>query len=618
MTSSPVISADLVEHALRDGFGLRSFRPGQAEVVESVLDRRDTVVVMPTGGGKSLCYQLPALISFERGEGATVVVSPLIALMDDQVDALDSRGIRAAAIHSGQTPDDNDLALDAFESGRLALLYVSPERLASSSFRRSIARAPIARVAVDEAHCISQWGHDFRPEYAQLGEVTEALGLPFVALTATATPRVLEEIETILALEDPYVHRGSFVRPNLEFRVECGGNEEQRLERIVELLRERGFDRGARGRAIVYAATRKRVDEIARQLERSGFSAAAYPAGKSESERTRTQNAYARGRVPVLVATNAFGMGIDQPDVRIVIHAQAPGSLEAYYQEAGRAGRDGEPAAAVLLYADRDRQLQIRLHSTGRRTEKRKRAQAEALAALENYCAAEEGCRQIITSAYFGETNVAPCTVCDLCRGEVIDHEDEPRLKKPPAEPLLDDDVHRCIIEAVESLRRPVGKAALARALRGSKAKALRKYGLHTVTHHGELNPHGEEALVATMEWLVKAGELEDRGNKYPTIWRAGRPVRAQRSRTQPGRSRKSLGRRPAHSPLRRELVNYRRRQARALNWKLYMVFNNQVIEALESQRPRTLDDLDAIPGLGPSKIERFGIDLLNLVRTHG
>ncbi|MEO0815313.1 MAG: helicase-related protein, partial [Myxococcota bacterium] len=340
---------------------------------------------------------------------------------------------------------------------------------------------------------------------------------------------------------------------------------------------------------MVYAGTRKRVDELAKLLERSGFSAAGYHAGKSESERSRIQSAYARGKVPVLVATNAFGMGIDQPDVRLVVHAQAPGSLEAYYQEAGRAGRDGEDSTVVLLYAGRDRQLQIRLQSSGRRTERRKRAQAAALAALEDYCAADSGCRQTIISSYFGDHTALPCGRCDLCIGEVHDLEDDAAIKRPPAEPCLDDSVLTVLTEAVESLKRPVGKASLAKALRGSKAKALRKYSLHAVEHHGALSHLAEEVIVASLEWLVREGVLENRGEKYPTIWRAGRAVRARRQVSAGASPRGSRGRRRGRSKgsdLKRELVNYRRRQARELNWKLYMVFNNQVIAELESQKP--------------------------------
>ncbi|MEO1173150.1 MAG: RecQ family ATP-dependent DNA helicase, partial [Myxococcota bacterium] len=518
---------------------------------------------------------------------------------------------------SGQSLDDNDLALDAFECGQLALLYVSPERMAAPGFRRSLARSDVAAVAIDEAHCISQWGHDFRPEYAELGAVTQALNVPVIALTATATPRVIEEIQNVLALDAPRIFRASFLRPNLRFRVEASGNEDSRLERVIELLGNAGFrGGGGSGRAIVYAGTRKRVDELARSLDRKGIPAAAYHAGKSEAERQRVQTAYLRGRAPVLVATNAFGMGIDQPDVRLVIHAQAPGSLEAYYQEAGRAGRDGDPADAVLLHAARDRQLQQRLQSSGRRTARRKRAQAEALAALQSYASMDAGCRQQNLAAYFGEDSAPACGECDLCRGEVY-ASPEATAPKPPAEPILDDAVHRVLIEAVESLKKPVGKAALAKALRGSRAKTLK--GLHSVVHHGALRERDEGEIVATLEWLIRDGALEHRGDKYPTVWRAGKPVRPRRTPSE-GRGPRPIRRRGGRakaSGLRRELVNYRRRQARALNWKLYMVFNNGVIDALEARSPKTLTELESIPGLGPSKVERFGIDLLAILREH-
>lgn len=606
-------------------FGYRDFRVGQREAIADVVSGRDALVVMPTGGGKSLCYQLPAVVSWHAGRGTTLVVSPLIALMDDQVAALEGHGIAAAAIHSGQSLDDNDLVIDAFECGRLALLYVSPERLAAPDFRRCIVRAKVAAVAVDEAHCVSQWGHDFRPEYSQIAEVTQALDAPTIALTATATPRVIDEIIKLLALSSPHRVQGSFARPNLEFRVERGGSEDDRLQRVVELLRDAGFCRGATpGRALVYAATRKRVDEIAKALERSGLPVAGYHAGKSEGERNRIQTAYTRGRTPVLVATNAFGMGIDQPDVRLVIHAQAPGSLEAYYQEAGRAGRDGRNATAVLLDADRDRNLQARLRSSGRRSESRKRAQAEAMEALDAYARTDLGCRQQVLSGYFGEHDVQPCGRCDLCRDDVNVLREPEAVEKTPEFPSEDSAVHRVIVEAVEGLRRPVGRVALARALRGSRAKDLRRYGLLKLEQHGQLKGLTEGEIVATIEWLIRAGELEPRGDKYPTVWRAGRPVRSSSAtrKTTPRAGRRAgrasgRGRHSGRSDLHRALVNYRRRQARSLNWKLYMVFSNEVIDALESERPDSLARLEAIRGLGPSKVERFGVDLLSLVRRH-
>jgi ATP-dependent DNA helicase RecQ len=335
---------DPLLQALQERFGFAQFRPGQQEAAAAVFEGRDLVAVMPTGSGKSLCFQLPALLL----EGTTVVVSPLIALMKDQVDGLRARGIAAAGIHSGLGATERAAAEADLAAGRLSLVYIAPERLASTTFRAALARLRIARLVVDEAHCISQWGHDFRPDYGRLGGLRRELGVPGAAFTATATPEVRADIARQLGLSDPLEIVTGFERPNLTLAVEACRSRADKASVLDRLLRDVGPP------GIVYAATRKNVELWADYLEERGLRAGRYHAGLADSERSRVQDAFFAGRLDAIAATNAFGMGVDKKDLRFVAHADVPGSLEAYYQEVGRAGRDGLPSRGVLLFGPAD------------------------------------------------------------------------------------------------------------------------------------------------------------------------------------------------------------------------------------------------------------------------
>jgi len=602
--------------ALRTSFSHPRFHYGQREAAAALLAGRDVQVLMPTGGGKSLCYQLPAVVAHARGGGTTVVISPLIALMDDQVAQLRARGLAAGALHSSQDELVQREVVGLLVTGRLAILYVSPERAVLSGFSHLLARTKVAHLAVDEAHCISEWGHDFRPEYRLLGGLRRQLAVPTIAVTATATPQVMQDIGASLGLASPLVVSGGFARPNLTFSVSHLRGAASRVDELGCLLTT---SLTAGGRALVYCATRKTVEKVYRELKARGFAVGYYHAGRSDSARARAQHAYDSARTPVLVATNAFGMGIDHPDVRLVVHFQTPGSLEAYYQEAGRAGRDGAPAECRLFFGVADLCTQRFLgakHDSGQKS--RKEAQ---LAALEKYARAAT-CRQQQIADYFGIADSAPCGVCDVCtrlaRGlpalDPVASSAVGRTPVGPTQPLSAPELD-LIVSAVAVARRPLGKGHLARALRGSRARALRRFGLIDTPAHGALHHCTEVALVAAIEALLASGRLVRKGKKYPTVWLPGRAVRGAMSMDGAAPRGKSRRARPARSPLWRALDAYRRRTARALRWKTYMVFSSAVIERIDAERPESLYALEQVHGIGPAKVARFGADILALVR---
>ena len=611
---------------LSDVFGYPDFRGQQPAAVESIASGNDTVVLLPTGAGKSICYQVPGLLAGRRGGGTTLVISPLIALMQDQVEALRGVGVAAAALHSHLTDFDKREVRRAFACGELEFLYCSPERALTPSFAQDLDDASVNLLAIDEAHCVSQWGHDFRPEYFRLGEIADRIEAPTIALTATATPLVVDEIGSRLGMRNPKIVRGDFSRPNLRFSVEHHRGDQTRIDSIVSALEAHGL-RGSKGtgRAIVYCSTRKKVESVAKALTSNGFEALYYHAGRTPLARERAKRAFDSRRRRILVATNAFGMGIDYPDVRLLVHFQAPGSIEAYYQEAGRAGRDGDQASCILYFGLADMATQRRIGSGG--TASQQETRQAALAGIESYASADAECRQAsLISHFLGDLDDQidfRCEGCDLCCDKEAA---EAAVLKPITveTTALPDAKKQIIADAVDRLRRPVGKRNLAKALRGSRAKSLSRGGLLTLPEWGHLKEFDEDSIIGAVDELLAEGVLERRGQKYPTVWPAGKPVR-QPSRSKakgdgdsaaPGR-RSPRGGRRQYTPITRALDNYRKRTARRLKWKPYMVFQKKAIAAIEEQRPLTIDALFRIPGLGPAKVERFGDDILELVRSN-
>jgi len=618
--------------ALTRHFGHESFRPGQEDVVRAALAGRDLLAVMPTGSGKSIGFQLPALLL----PGVTLVVSPLVALMKDQVDELTRKGIAAAAIHSLMSPDDRDAALAAAAAGRLHLLYVSPERFASRRFSDRLGDLAVARFAVDEAHCVSEWGHDFRPDYRRLAEASarcrradgSAGRPPMLAFTATATPEVRRDIVELLGLANPALFVAGFDRPNLFFDVRRVSGELEKRVLLPELVAGR--------RALVYAATRKSTERAAVALRTAGQQALAYHAGLDEAERHRVQNAFAAGSARIVCATNAFGMGIDRPDIEAVVHFEIPGSLEAYYQEIGRGGRDGRPAEATLLwnYVDvRTREFFIekeddevdprraRAPLDPAQRERKRELDRIKLRRMIAY-ADTTGCLRAALLGYFGETGVAPrCGACGNCRR---------RRQLSPEETLH----MRKILSGVARGGERWGKRRIAAMLAG------RLEGLpDPLTGLSTTGLLKEEKPAAIEEWIeaaVGAGLLSATDDTYRTLslTRVGREVMAGRATDVELTLPERPGGRPAKAKKKRAerwneilsgaaepepglfdaLKRWRREESARRGVPAYVVLHDATLEALACARPKSLDALGEIPGIGPAKLAAYGPALLAIV----
>ncbi|HEX6203228.1 MAG TPA: DNA helicase RecQ [Thermoanaerobaculia bacterium] len=613
LAAAPAAPADPLLAVLRRHWGYDSFRALQREAIGAVLAGRDSLVVLPTGGGKSLCFQAPALMV--EGRGPALVVSPLISLMKDQVDALTANGVAAACLNSAQTAEERRRVRLDLAAGKVRLLYVSPERLVgdgSDGFRERVAGLDVPFVAVDEAHCISQWGHDFRPSYRALGALREVLPRVSVhAFTATATERVRRDIVGELGLRDAAVLVGSFDRPNLVYRVERKGERDRQVRAVLDR------HRGEAG--IVYCISRREVEEVAATIASWGVAVRPYHAGLADEVRARHQEEFSSERVDVVVATVAFGMGIDRSDVRFVVHVGSPRSLEHYQQEAGRAGRDGLPAECVLLHSSQD-------YFAWRRLLERDGPISEAdlalLREMQGY-AGTPRCRHRALVEYFGEPwGRGPCGACDWCLGE-LDHLDR-----------VDDAlvVGQKVLSAVLRTDQRFGAGHVADVLRGRETDKVRARGHHQVRTFGALADESERAVRSVIDQLLDQGFLEQVGDRYPVlqVTAAGREL--LRGELQPVlyRERVRAKKRAAPSKAEREswegvdrdlfeaLRELRREIARERGVPPYVVGHDSMLRELARVRPTTLGGLLAVRGMGEKKAAELGERFLAVIAGEG
>lgn len=603
------------QQVLQNVFGYSSFRPGQAEVVQAVLSGRDTLAVMPTGAGKSLCFQVPAIAA----EGLCLVISPLVALMEDQVGALTDAGARAAFINSSLSASQQGAILHYAKEGQFDLLYVAPERLADPRFAEFATSTAISIVAIDEAHCVSQWGQDFRPSFLEIAPFVANLPKRpvLMALTATATQQVRRDIVRLLGLHDPFAVITGFDRPNLRYSVEQL-LPKQKEARILRYVREHESDSG-----IVYCQTVKEVDALTQVLQDAGVRATSYHAKLPSDVRTRNQQAFINDDAPVIVATVAFGMGIDKSNVRYVIHHNMPKSLEAYYQEAGRAGRDGEPSECLLLWCNNDISTSRFFIDNegealeGQAAEVQRQASRNRLNAMIGYCYTVD-CLRGYLLRYFGETAPDTCGNCGNCEGtfERQDMTEEARQ----------------VLRLVHFLRGRFGKEVIANVLRGKESDMVMRHRLNECKFFGSLPNASDRDLRQIVDILVNRGMLYVKEGVFPTIGltaefkKAGgddfrlflkRPVKSAPKKEKAKRGTATVAAlEGSDAALFEELRVLRKSIADAEGKPPYIVFSDATLRQLCATKPRTPEQFLEVPGVGPHKLEKYGDQFMGAIAT--
>lgn len=567
---------------LSEKFGYTSFRTGQEQVIQHVMDGQDALCVMPTGGGKSLCYQVPAMLL----EGTVLVISPLISLMKDQVDALWQLGIPAAYINSTLSTEEYFGTLENAIAGHYRLLYIAPERLESESFLRELKRMTVPMIAIDEAHCISQWGHDFRPSYRNISRVLNCFDEKpvLLALTATATPNVREDIRIQLGIPQEQTVMTGFERANLVLTVIKGENRETFIKDYVMK------NKGEAG--IIYAATRKAVESISDLLRRSGYEVAKYHGGMSDTERSQEQERFLNDEASVMVATNAFGMGIDKSNIRYVIHYQMPKNMESYYQEAGRAGRDGLDSECVLLFASQDIQTQRFLIDQSLDTS-RIPAELEKLQGMIDYCHTENCLQQYIVT-YFGEKDAPKCGRCANCTD----------TREQMDVTLEAQKVLSCVIRMGQRF----GKTMIAQVLTGSRNKKLLDFKFNELTTYGLLKEKNAKEVSDFIEFLISANCLQVENGQFPTIRVAERGKEVLLGNDKILRKGSFVSKQlTENDPLFEQLRQLRRKLAQEAGVPPFVVFSDKTLKDMAMKKPATSAEFLDVVGVGQTKLEIYG-----------
>lgn len=581
-----------VNQIMKKYFGFTEFKPGQQEVVDSILSKRDTVAILPTGGGKSLCYQLPALML----PGVTLVISPLIALMKDQVESLNLQGISASYINSSLTTVQVRERLFQASRGTYRLLYVAPERLQSDQFDNMMRELPLSFVAIDEAHCVSQWGHDFRPSFLGIGSWVSSLQQRplLAAFTATATIRVREDIISSLGLQRPQVYINSFDRPNLLFSVEKTGDRSRFIKHYLQI------HAGQAG--IIYAATRKEVDSLHQELSAQGLSVRKYHAGLSNIDRNTAQEDFIYDRVQAIVATNAFGLGIDKSNARFVIHHNMPRHLEAYYQEAGRAGRDGELADCILLYQPADIQVQKYLIEQSVLSPVRQEMEYAKLQCMIDYCHTSTCLRAYILD-YFGETPLTDnCAACSNC----VDYE----LRDMTVEAQK-------VLSCVYRMRQQYGISLVAAVLSGSKQKRVLQLGFDRLSTYGIMSNWKSRQIVEFINLLVAEGYLSSSAGKYPVVMLTPAATPILRGKEKLMIRMMPVPTTDTDNDVFEALRTLRYTIAQQEQVPPYVIFADNTLREMASCLPRDQEALLQITGVGEIKLKKYGQQFIEVIRQY-